>query len=204
MTKPTCRLFVIFAAKDDSAVIICRHSTTWFHLIKWRTKKDTFEHGAWMRGRIYPEKCDLSPDGELFVYTVAAKPRDPSYSLRWTAVSRSPWLHALALWPQGSHFDGGGRFFTNRMINLRGSTQPHPDHPYRTLTTFRDTCPLHASTDEIPKADWSGRDQRGNLVYSLKGKLIRRTKRNGDLELADFSKLIPDPQPPPEWAKKPL
>lgn len=197
-------LFVIFAAQDDSAIIICTHSRTWFHLIQWTTKSDDFTHGAWMRGRIFPEKCDLSPDGKLFVYSVAAKASDPGFGTQWTAVSRTPWLFALAHWPDRSRIQGGGRFASNQMLKLRGGIMSLPHHPCRGLTTIRDACPQHWSSGEIPKADWCGRDRRGHLVYTLGGKLLRRTKREGDLELADFSQLEPDPQPAPAWARKKL
>jgi hypothetical protein len=66
--KPPCRLFVIHAREKPVALILRRGPARWYHLIAWRTDTDTFEHGAWFRGRIYEDRCDLSPDGELFLY----------------------------------------------------------------------------------------------------------------------------------------
>ena len=66
--KPPCRLFVIHAREQPVALILRRGPARWYHLISWRTDTDTFEHGAWFRGRIYEDRCDLSPDGELFLY----------------------------------------------------------------------------------------------------------------------------------------
>jgi hypothetical protein len=66
-----CRLFVIPARDKPGAIIIRRGPSAWYHLILWETRRknrDLFTNGAWFRGRIYPEKCDLSPDGNLFVY----------------------------------------------------------------------------------------------------------------------------------------
>ena len=75
-TRTTARLFVIPARDVAKAVIIRRGPSAWHHLIAWDTKRDVFEHGAWFRGRIYPERCDLSPDGELFLY----------FALQWKAL----------------------------------------------------------------------------------------------------------------------
>jgi hypothetical protein len=62
------RLFVIFAERAHEAVIFRRGPSRWHHVIRWNTKDDTFFRGAWFKGRIYPEKCDLSPDGDLLLY----------------------------------------------------------------------------------------------------------------------------------------
>src|SRR5262249_28912036 len=34
--------------------------------------------------------------------------RDPRYTYAWTAISKPPWLSALALWPKGDCWHGGG------------------------------------------------------------------------------------------------
>jgi hypothetical protein len=74
-----------------------------------------FEVGQWFKGRIYERRCDLSPNGRLLVY-FAAKYRAPLYS--WTAVSRPPFLTALALWPKDDCWGGGGHFLTQHRIAL--------------------------------------------------------------------------------------
>jgi hypothetical protein len=52
---------------------------------------DIVEAGAWFKGSLYPEKCDLSPDGTLLLYFVLQGSRvQTSYSHDWTAVSRAP------------------------------------------------------------------------------------------------------------------
>ena len=65
-------------------------------MILWHTDTDEFEHGAWFKGRIYEERCDLSADGQLFLYFALQGSRwRTSYKGSWTAVSRPPWLQAL-------------------------------------------------------------------------------------------------------------
>src|SRR5262249_25498999 len=51
-----------------------------------------------VQGRIYERRCDLTPAGDRLVY-FAASFRQPLHS--WTAISRPPYLTALALWPKG-------------------------------------------------------------------------------------------------------
>ncbi len=102
------------------------------HVTLWDTKRDTFESGQWFHGRIYPDKCDVSPDGKLWIYFAAkfSRPYCKAYHDSWTAVSRPPYLTALALWPMGGTWGGNGLFIDNERVMV-GSTQPrnHPDHP---------------------------------------------------------------------------
>ena len=69
------------------------------------------------KGRIYERRCDLSPDGQLLGYFAADR---LSGFGTWTAVSRPPFLTALALWPKGDAW-GGGAFFQDS-CNLLPST----------------------------------------------------------------------------------
>src|ERR1700722_14354273 len=212
------RLFIIFAAEAREAVIFRRGPSSWFHIIRWDTKKDKFYPGAWIRGRIYPERCDLSPNGELLLtFVYQGRKHREGYKASWTAISRSPWLQAIGLWPQGTTYGGGGRFTNNRSAILRFyPVEPHPSHPGAGLnisfpandTSFirkMDLVPLHRSTNEREGAEWTGRDQRGRLIYTLDGKLMcvgKKTKET--ICLADFNDLVPDPQPAPESTRKPL
>ncbi len=112
---PSTRLFVILARKAPVAVVFRRGPSKQVKLIKWNTENDTFEHGQWLKGRIYERRCDLSPSGEKLIY-FAANYKPPYYS--WTAVSRPPYLTALALWPKGDAWGGGGHFKTEQTILL--------------------------------------------------------------------------------------
>jgi len=210
--KPT--LFVIFAKDANEAVIFRRGPSAWFHLIRWNALDDSFEHGAWFKGRIYPERCDLSPNGELLLcFLHQGRKFRTSYKDSWNAISRSPWLHALWLLPQGTTYGGGGRFTDDRSAVLRHvpgvPTIPHPNHPGVGLTiSFEphyDPIPLHCSSDEVDGSDWSGRDQRGRLIYASGGRLfLREADSAEDTCLADFSGSVPEPTKAPEFAMAPL
>src|SRR5689334_17277023 len=94
-----CRLFVYLARDAPIGVVLRRGPSDWVRLSRWRTDTDGFEHGQWMRARVYERRCDLSPDGSLFVAFVRGQPDEPAPNRdTWIAVSRPPWFAALALW----------------------------------------------------------------------------------------------------------
>jgi hypothetical protein len=210
LTVVMSRLFVIPARDEPVAVVFRRGPARWYHVIEWHTRRDTFVHGAWIKGRIYEEKCDLSPDGRLLLYFIHQGSRwGTPFSNAWTAVSRTPWLTALVVWPEGTTYGGGGRFLDNRRLSIRsvtGSSPFVPDSkaPVRGIeVTPGAPAPLHTSDGEISDVDWSGRDHRGNAVFTRGHRLYRRMKGDDNL-LADFSQLKPDPHPAPDWATRPL
>lgn len=198
-------LFVILARERPVAVILRRGPSDWYHVILWDTASDRFERGAWLRGRIYEDRCDLSPDGELFVAFVhQGRKSNTAATHAWSAVSRPPWLHALALFPQGTTYGGGGRFTGKRSLTLRASAAlAHPDHPSDGLEVTLGNPPRHVSSAEVEGAEWSGRDQAGALVFTRGHVLYRRT-RSGDRVIADFGGLVPEPAAAPERAREPL
>jgi hypothetical protein len=199
------RLFVIPARDEPTAVILRRGPSAWYHVIQWETRRDQFIHGAWFKGRIYEEKCDVSPDGRLFVASIHQGSRFATeFTDSWTAISRVPWLQALVVWPQGTTYNTGGRFVDNRSLALRGVLNPPlKDFPLRGVRIVDGDTAVHRSTDDVPEADWCGRDQDDRIIFTRDGQLFRRTNGN-DALVADFTDLTPDPQPAPEWAGRPL
>src|SRR6516162_6940589 len=100
-------LFVILARNAPCGVIFRRGPSKQVLVIKWSLRNDTFEGGQWLKGRIYERRCDLSPSGEKLIY-FAGNYRSKNGPLTWTAVSRTPYLTALAMWPKGDAWGGGG------------------------------------------------------------------------------------------------
>lgn len=115
MVKSAARIYVLLARDAPKAVVFRRGPSNQVLLIKWDLAKNSFEVGQWLKGRIYERRCDLSPDGELLVYFAA----DFRRSIRsWSAVSRPPYFTALALWPKGNCWGGGGLFFSNDRLMI--------------------------------------------------------------------------------------
>jgi len=139
--KQACRLFIIFARESPRAILFRRGPTKWTRLILWNTDTDEFTYGQWFNGRIYERRCDLSPDGNLLIYFVhkinGRTLKDTEYTYAWTAVSKPPYLTALALWPKGDCWHGGGLFDDNTTVFLNHKPAvavPHPKHLPQKLT----------------------------------------------------------------------
>lgn len=113
--KSQARLYSILARKANRAVVFRHGPNKQVLLVAWNTETDEFEEGQWLKGRIYERRCDLSPNGQLLIY-FAANYKKPYYS--WTAISKPPFLTALALWPKGDCWGGGGHFKKGREILL--------------------------------------------------------------------------------------
>ena len=115
MQSPHARLYAILARNSSFGVVFRRGPSKKVLLIGWNTSDDTFQTGQWLNGRIYERRCDLSPAGDLLMY-FAANYRKPLYS--WSAISRPPFLTALAMWPKGDGWGGGGHFLAKSRIAL--------------------------------------------------------------------------------------
>ncbi|MGJ4946641.1 hypothetical protein ACQR1W_39220 [Bradyrhizobium sp. HKCCYLS1011] len=111
-------LFVISAREAPVAVVLRRGPSKQVLLLKWNLTTDKLQPGQWFKGRIYERRCDLSPSGDLLIY-FGAKFKPPFYS--WTAISRPPYFSALALWPKGDTWGGGGVFDKDHSVRLNHS-----------------------------------------------------------------------------------
>lgn len=76
------RLFALFANAAPKAVILRRGPRTYWRLITWDLRRDTFTPGQWMRGQI--GLCDLSPNGDKLIYWAAQH----HASARWQRTSQ--------------------------------------------------------------------------------------------------------------------
>ncbi|MGI9381994.1 MAG: hypothetical protein ACR2PO_02480 [Methyloligellaceae bacterium] len=117
MSQPACHLYALIARERRVGVIFRRGPTKQVLLIRWTLESDRFEIGQWLKGRIFVRRCDLSPDGQKLVY-FAMDYRRPVGC--WTAVSKPPYLTALAFWPKGNSYGGGGLFDGKRQCSHGG------------------------------------------------------------------------------------
>lgn len=126
-------MVVLLAKQAPVGVILRRGPTRWWHVTLWDTKRDRFESGQWFHGRIFPDRSDVSPDGKLWIYFAGkwtGRAAAGGYKSTWTAVSRPPYLTALALWPIGDTWGGAGAFIDDRTVLVSHYVlQHHPDHP---------------------------------------------------------------------------
>src|SRR2546426_11287690 len=67
-TKFPPRIHVLLAREAPLGLVIRRGPSKSVCTLLWDQERDTFKLGQWMRGRIYERRCDLSPDGQHFIY----------------------------------------------------------------------------------------------------------------------------------------
>lgn len=141
--RPSPRIFGLVASAARTAVIFRRGPSKQVQMLRWDLATDQVTQGQWLSGRVYDERCGISPDGRLVVYFAGKfKTRIGTF----TAVSRPPYFTALALWPDGSTYGGGGFFEGNRRLILnygyviaelnQGSTIP-PDFEVGAISEYR-------------------------------------------------------------------
>lgn len=169
MTEPplaSCRLYAILARDGRSAVVFRRGPSRQVLLLRWRLDSDTIEPGQWLKGRIYERRCDLSPDGELLIYFAAKWETTMS---TWTAISRPPYLTALALWPKGDAWGGGGVFKNSLTIGLNhrtlagaeagaGVARPRAWHPLDAEQRLDSVVPKRFTVEHWSEYAGSGED----------------------------------------------
>jgi hypothetical protein len=169
-----CRLSVLLAPSAQVGVIFRRGPSRWVQLLKWNTKSDLFEAGQWFRGRIYDRRSDLSPDGSLLIYFASKFDgrtlADPEYTYAWTAISRPPYFTALALWPKGDCWHGGGLFLDRKRIWLNHRPEAAKPHPKHKPKGFEIISNLEACGEDWPV--WSRRMQRDRWRLVQQGVFI--------------------------------
>jgi hypothetical protein len=106
--------------------VLRRRPSEWFHVLKWHLDGPRLEPGAWLHGTLYPRRCDVSPDGELLAY-FALTSRPPPWDA-YHAVSRAPWLTALAAWHIGTTWTAGLAFGDHGALLHPFGDQAAPSH----------------------------------------------------------------------------
>jgi hypothetical protein len=109
------RIYCIPAIQAPVVAVFRRGPTNWSHVGRWDLAERRYEPGAWLRGRIFPRRSDLSPDGRLLCYFAHKPTATWEQGEAYVALSKLPWLTALhafgtcGTWTRGFFFtkDGG-------------------------------------------------------------------------------------------------
>jgi hypothetical protein len=108
--KVAPRIYCIPATKAPIVAVFRRGPTNWSHVGRWDLGERRYEPGAWLGGRIFPRRSDLSPDGRFLCYFAHKPSADWEHGEAYVAVSKLPWLTALhafrtcGTWTHGYHF----------------------------------------------------------------------------------------------------
>ncbi len=122
MSDPVIRLHLFFASDCSKAVILRQGPSKVFRMIHWDLADDTFLDGQWLKHKVYEERCALSPDGEHFIFFALDGRWKSEAKGSYTAISRPPYFTALALFPQGDTWGGGGRFIDSQHYYIYSSS----------------------------------------------------------------------------------
>jgi hypothetical protein len=110
------RIYCIPATKAPVVAVFRRGPSNWSHVGRWDLVQRQYQPGAWLGGRIFPRRSDLSPDGRLLCYFAHKPSANWEHGEAYVAVSKLPWLTALhafatcGTWTRGFYFaeEGGG------------------------------------------------------------------------------------------------
>jgi len=113
------RLHVLLAQNSSQAIVIRRGPSKRVATIGWDRTSDTFTVGQWLKGKIYPYRSDISPDGAYWIYFAMSHKNQ-----MWTAVAKPPYFKALDFYTKNCAWNGGGLFASTRSywLNDGGST----------------------------------------------------------------------------------
>ncbi|MBZ5578708.1 MAG: hypothetical protein LAP40_19270 [Acidobacteriia bacterium] len=125
--KTACRLYGLVAAKAPVALVLRRGPSDWWHLLQWDLNALTLTPGAWFHGTLYPRRCGISPDGRFFGY-FALKVTRSEWPDAYFAVSRAPWLEALAAWETLGTWTWGCEFSESGDLQIQSCLGEKPFH----------------------------------------------------------------------------
>jgi hypothetical protein len=128
MTKPVPpRIYCIPAMEAPVVAVFRRGPTNWTHVGRWDLAARRYEAGAWLGGRIFPRRSDVSPDGQYLCYFAHKPSATWEHGEAYVALSKLPWLTALhsfatcGTWTRGYYFSHDGD-----RDNLQDASLPIP------------------------------------------------------------------------------
>jgi hypothetical protein len=104
------RIYCIPATTAPIVAVFRRGPTNWSKVGRWNLGERRYEPGAWLAGRIFPRRSDLSPDGRFLCYFAHKPGATWEHGEAYVALSKLPWLTALhafrtcGTWTRGYYF----------------------------------------------------------------------------------------------------
>jgi hypothetical protein len=146
-----------------------RVRTKFFQLHVWKRGKDTFKRFGVFKGRLYPERSDITPNGRHFLYFAMAGSAwaVPGTGGTWTALAEVGSMSAQSLWGIGDTWGGGGAFLSNKEYWLQEShvnelRKLKDSAPLKRVLASKRPTPAHMSNEFALDKGWT-------LVKARKG-----------------------------------
>jgi hypothetical protein len=114
VSKAFPRIYCLLATKAPVVAVFRRGPSAWSHVGRWDLVSGDYQAGAWLGGRLFPRRCDLSPNGSLLCYFCHKPSATWELGEAYVAISKLPWLTALhafatcGTWTRGYYFTEEG------------------------------------------------------------------------------------------------
>jgi hypothetical protein len=83
------RIYCIPGTHAPVVTLFRRGPRNWSYTGRWDLAKRHFEPAAWLGGRIFPPRSDLSPDSRRFLYYLHTSPMPPGSTAKHTWLCQS-------------------------------------------------------------------------------------------------------------------
>ena len=157
MSQFAPRIHVLLASHAPVGLVIRRGPSKCVATVLWDRRRDEFKLGQWLKGRIYERRSDLSPDGKFAIYFAMNGKWSSESQGSWTAISRAPYLKAIAFFPKGDGWHGGGLWTGENTYWLNDGGGHMMAH---------DTTAVHRDRTYQPSGDYGG-ECRGVYYHRL-------------------------------------
>ncbi len=181
-TAPSIQLYLFFARDNDKAVILRQGPSKVSRLILWHRDSDRFEDGQWLKHKVYPDRCDLSPDGQHFLFFALDGKWQTETKGSYTAISKPPYFTALTLIPQGDTWGGGGRFLDNHHYIIDANTETALFDEAKDIHRVYKGAPGKGCTTGLRLAN----NTPAPLNPDIRNQLLGRTKPDRDTALDHY------------------
>jgi hypothetical protein len=182
------RIYCIPATEAPVVAVFRRGPSRWAHVGRWDLESRKYEAGAWLSGRIFPRRSDLSPDGRLLCYFAHKPGASWEHGEAYVALSRLPWLTALHAFATCGTWTRGYYGVDQAVDGLRVIYSLEREGRLEML-------------DDLQWADW---DREGRLLAATRSGRIQihalAGARSDVLFDEDLSRLEPKSQTGSDWA----
>src|SRR5438477_9082616 len=147
------RIFGIPAAAAPIVAVLRRGPSDWCHVGRWDVARGVYEPGSWLRASLYPQRCDLSPDGRWLCYFTLKGGARWAAGDTYVAISRLPWLTALVAWGTHGTWTRGAHFVDDRSVWEAGPSDAGDPAPCRARLGLAATRPATFAVER--RRDWT-------------------------------------------------
>ena len=169
------RVHVLLAREARVGVVIRRGPSKKVCTVLWDRRTDQFRVGQWLSGRIYERRSDISPDGKYLIYFAMNGRWHDEAKGSWTAISRAPYLKAIAMFPKGDCWNGGG-LFTDKAAywlndgcghsEMRNTQEVRRDLKFKPSVYFGGECP-GVYYPRLMRDGWEYIERRGAKLQEI-------------------------------------